>query len=167
MMSNLPALALTGLLLYTLPHVAGQATIQDAAADRARGLLEQMTWQEKVGQMGGIRRLLGPDLAFNQTLFDEIHPTQNGNIGKQDSHKDVCQTLADISNQATAMVSTGPATFYSLQTRHDRDKSTAAAFIYSYTFHYDYGFNQRHLRFWWNNLPKQSWNGGVFQHSAI
>lgn len=50
--------------------------------ERAQALLKLMTWEEKVGQMGGIRRLLADKLVFNQTTFDAIHELQNGEIGK-------------------------------------------------------------------------------------
>lgn len=44
-----------------------------------------MTWEEKVGQLGGIRRLaerVNGALSYNETSFEEIRKTQNGQIGK-------------------------------------------------------------------------------------
>jgi hypothetical protein len=49
---------------------------------RAEALAVVMTWEEKVGQMGGIRRLLAANVTFNQITFDTIHKYQNGQIGK-------------------------------------------------------------------------------------
>ncbi|XHF99604.1 hypothetical protein AWENTII_003102 [Aspergillus wentii] len=40
-----------------------------------------MTWQEKIGQTGGNRRLLSDNLFFNKTLYDILYPLENGNIG--------------------------------------------------------------------------------------
>ncbi|KAI2630192.1 glycoside hydrolase family 3 protein [Hypomontagnella submonticulosa] len=52
--------------------------------DRAADLLKRMTWEEKVGQLGGVRRTLGRtggQATFNKTAFDIVHKTQNGQIG--------------------------------------------------------------------------------------
>lgn len=51
------------------------------ALERATDLLERMTWEEKVGQMGGVRALLGADLAFNETSYNSIRQLQNGILG--------------------------------------------------------------------------------------
>jgi hypothetical protein len=53
-------------------------------AKRARDLLRRMTWDEKIGQLGGVRRAFGsrdgkPD--FNRTAFEQTRSTQNGQIG--------------------------------------------------------------------------------------
>ncbi|KAK5166685.1 uncharacterized protein LTR77_008229 [Saxophila tyrrhenica] len=56
-------------------------TQTDLYRQRAQSLLEQMTWKEKIGQLGGYRRLLEADATFNRTRFDELYPTQNGNLG--------------------------------------------------------------------------------------
>lgn len=53
-----------------------------SAADRAADLLSRMTWTEKIGQMGGVRRLLGSGLSFNQTSYDILAEYQNGILGK-------------------------------------------------------------------------------------
>ncbi|TIC90095.1 Periplasmic beta-glucosidase [Colletotrichum higginsianum] len=53
-------------------------------AERADSLLRLMTWEEKVGQLGGIRRLaetVGGKISYNETSFEEIRKTQNGQIG--------------------------------------------------------------------------------------
>ncbi|KAM0327021.1 hypothetical protein ACHAQA_006144 [Verticillium albo-atrum] len=51
---------------------------------RAEDLLGRMTWAEKVGQLGGIRRAVGRtngQPVFNETSFNAIRETQNGQIG--------------------------------------------------------------------------------------
>ncbi|KAI2469833.1 glycoside hydrolase family 3 protein [Annulohypoxylon bovei var. microspora] len=51
---------------------------------RAADLLQLMTWEEKVGQLGGIRRMLtraDGKATFNKTAFDAVRQTQNGQIG--------------------------------------------------------------------------------------
>lgn len=53
-----------------------------SALDRATDLLARMTWPEKIGQMGGVRRLLGSNLSFNQTSYDILSQYQNGILGK-------------------------------------------------------------------------------------
>lgn len=53
--------------------------------ERAADLIQRMTWEEKVGQLGGIRRPLtrtDGKAIFNKTSFDIIRKTQNGQIGK-------------------------------------------------------------------------------------
>ncbi|KAI4867669.1 glycoside hydrolase family 3 protein [Hypoxylon rubiginosum] len=52
--------------------------------ERAADLLQRMTWEEKVGQLGGVRKTLGRtdgQATFNKTAFDLVHKTQNGQIG--------------------------------------------------------------------------------------
>jgi beta-glucosidase len=49
---------------------------------RAGDLLERMTWEEKIGQMGGVRRLLSAGLAFNRTSYDQVRALQNGILGE-------------------------------------------------------------------------------------
>lgn len=53
-----------------------------SAHDRAADLLAKMTWAEKIGQMGGVRRLLGTNLSFNQTSYDILSQYQNGILGE-------------------------------------------------------------------------------------
>ncbi|KAJ9644821.1 hypothetical protein H2204_001283 [Knufia peltigerae] len=48
------------------------------AAIRADSLLPQLSWEEKIAQMGGIRQLLGPNVTFNQTTWDNLYPLQHG-----------------------------------------------------------------------------------------
>lgn len=53
--------------------------------ERAADLLQRMTWEEKVGQLGGVRKTLGRtdgQATFNKTAFDLVHKTQNGQIGE-------------------------------------------------------------------------------------
>ncbi|KAJ4416634.1 hypothetical protein N0V82_006644 [Gnomoniopsis sp. IMI 355080] len=57
-----------------------------SASDRAADLLSRMTWSEKIGQMGGVRRLLGSDLSFNQTSYDILAEYQNGILGFGDNY---------------------------------------------------------------------------------
>ncbi|KAI0193499.1 beta-glucosidase [Astrocystis sublimbata] len=55
---------------------------------RADDLLERMTWTEKIGQLGGARRLFerrDNKLVFNQTKLDGILKDQNGNLGFGDN----------------------------------------------------------------------------------
>ena len=54
-------------------------------AERADSLLKLLTWEEKVGQMGGIRaafKSVNGSIVFNRTSFEQIRATQNGQIGK-------------------------------------------------------------------------------------
>ncbi|KAF3808075.1 Thermostable beta-glucosidase B [Colletotrichum gloeosporioides] len=58
--------------------------VSRAPEERAKDLLKLMTWEEKVGQLGGIRRLaerVNGALSYNETSFEEIRKTQNGQIG--------------------------------------------------------------------------------------
>ncbi len=77
--------------LFDSGHVVAQASLpvyknaSHSPADRASDLLGRMTWEEKVGQLGGVRQILQAKLAFNQTLFDSIHTMQNGMIGMSSS----------------------------------------------------------------------------------
>lgn len=52
-----------------------------SALERAKDLLQRMTWEEKIGQMGGVRVLLGANLTFNETTYNSIHELQNGILG--------------------------------------------------------------------------------------
>ncbi|PSR82142.1 glycoside hydrolase superfamily [Coniella lustricola] len=52
-----------------------------SAKDRAADLLSRMTWVQKIGQMGGVRRLLGSDMSFNQTSYEILAEYQNGILG--------------------------------------------------------------------------------------
>jgi hypothetical protein len=52
---------------------------------RADDLLGRMTWEEKVGQLGGIRRAFGTSNGkpvFNRTVYETTRSTQNGQIGE-------------------------------------------------------------------------------------
>lgn len=49
---------------------------------RAKALLKKMTYQEKITQMGGIRRLLKSGGVVDEDNFDSRYATQNGNIGE-------------------------------------------------------------------------------------
>ena len=77
----LPTLALataaTAAVVSTHPMRSARARADDLAA--------RMTWEEKLGQLGGVRRLadrVDGALAFNATRFAEFAQTQNGQIGK-------------------------------------------------------------------------------------
>jgi hypothetical protein len=48
------------------------------ASVRADNLLPQLSWEEKIAQMGGIRQLLGANATFNQTTWDLLYPLQHG-----------------------------------------------------------------------------------------
>lgn len=62
-------------------HV-GFAEAKDSPRQRAEALLGKMTWEEKIAQMGGIRRLLKLGPSIDQENFDKIYELQHGNIGK-------------------------------------------------------------------------------------
>ncbi|KAF2118422.1 periplasmic beta-glucosidase [Lophiotrema nucula] len=49
--------------------------------ERANDLLGRMNWEEKVGQMGGVRRLAEAKLAFNRSNYEAFVETQNGILG--------------------------------------------------------------------------------------
>ncbi|KAI1371824.1 glycoside hydrolase family 3 protein [Hypoxylon crocopeplum] len=72
------------------------------AKERAADLLQRMTWEEKVGQLGGARRTLGRTggrATFNKTAFDVTHKTQNGQIGFGSQYnyaKDVLPVVNDL-----------------------------------------------------------------------
>lgn len=52
-----------------------------SALERATDLLQRMTWAEKIGHMGGVRVLLGANLAFNETTYNSTHELQSGILG--------------------------------------------------------------------------------------
>lgn len=49
-----------------------------SASQRADSLLVQLSWEDKIGQMGGIRQLLGPNDTFNRTTWNTLYPLQHG-----------------------------------------------------------------------------------------
>ncbi|RYP61788.1 hypothetical protein DL770_009713 [Monosporascus sp. CRB-9-2] len=82
--------------LALMPGAAARATMQArrdqlpyldpslSPSERAADLLNRMTWEERVGQLGGIRRAMSRvngQPSFNRTSFEEIREIQNGNIG--------------------------------------------------------------------------------------
>ncbi|OLN83081.1 Periplasmic beta-glucosidase 2 [Colletotrichum chlorophyti] len=72
--------------------------------ERADDLLRFMTWEEKVGQLGGIRRLaetVSGKVVHNETLFEEIRKTQNGQIGFGAS-QNYAHDLLPIANKVRA-----------------------------------------------------------------
>lgn len=83
-MPGLHRLLLVAVALLTVqPSVtAWNAFHTEDARQRAQQLLDQMTWKEKIGQMGGIRQILPRGVEFNQTFFDDLYELQNGNIGQ-------------------------------------------------------------------------------------
>lgn len=82
------------MVLFALPTLALAAAAVAAAVAtdpmrsaraRAADLAGRMTWEEKLGQLGGVRRLVdrvdgAP--AFNATSFAEFAQTQNGQLGE-------------------------------------------------------------------------------------
>lgn len=48
------------------------------AAQRAESLLLQLSWEEKIAQMGGIRQLLQANATFNRTTWNRLYPLQHG-----------------------------------------------------------------------------------------
>lgn len=49
-----------------------------SASQRADSLLVHLSWEEKIGQMGGIRQLLGVNDTFNRTTWNTLYPLQHG-----------------------------------------------------------------------------------------
>jgi len=69
-------------------------------SQRAANLLPQLTWEEKIAQMGGIRQLLGVNATFNRTTWDSLYPLQHGILSKLLSHLlESGLTLAGYGNQ--------------------------------------------------------------------
>lgn len=84
-MATLMLVALLLALYQRVVFAASTPSYQDPSLSpkqRAEDLLKLMTWEEKIGQMGGIRRLFAANVTFNQTSFDEIYKLQNGQIGE-------------------------------------------------------------------------------------
>ncbi|KEF59504.1 uncharacterized protein A1O9_04348 [Exophiala aquamarina CBS 119918] len=48
------------------------------AGERADNLLPQLSWEEKIAQMGGIRQLLQANASFNRTNWNNLYPLQHG-----------------------------------------------------------------------------------------
>ncbi|KAL4412814.1 beta-glucosidase [Colletotrichum abscissum] len=76
-------------------------------AERADDLLRLMSWEEKIGQLGGIRRLaetVNGKISYNETLFEEIRKTQNGQIGKPSfgAPQNYAHDLLPIANKVRA-----------------------------------------------------------------
>ncbi|KAJ0296889.1 hypothetical protein COL516b_011276 [Colletotrichum fioriniae] len=72
--------------------------------ERADDLLRLMSWEEKIGQLGGIRRLaetVNGKVSYNETLFEEIRKTQNGQIGFG-APQNFAQDLLPIANKVRA-----------------------------------------------------------------
>jgi beta-glucosidase len=55
------------------------------AAQRADALLSQLSWEEKIAQMGGIRQLLQPNATFNRTTYNSLYPLQHGILSESSS----------------------------------------------------------------------------------
>ncbi|CAK7233457.1 hypothetical protein SBRCBS47491_008615 [Sporothrix bragantina] len=65
------------------PNAAPGAIYKNASycpAARAENLLPLLTWQEKIGQMGGLRQLLQANLTYNATNAATILQTQSGTL---------------------------------------------------------------------------------------
>ncbi|KAK6814628.1 hypothetical protein RU639_009567 [Aspergillus parasiticus] len=77
---TLPAMAFSSTALAASGH--SETSVGALHRQRAEALLDQMTWDEKVGQMGGIRRLLnsGPEIDEENYEYRQAE-YQNGNIG--------------------------------------------------------------------------------------
>lgn len=60
----------------------GLAAKSQSHRQRAEALLKKMTWEEKVGQMGGVRRLLKLGPVVDEENYEKIHRLQNGNMGE-------------------------------------------------------------------------------------
>ena len=79
---SLVTAALSALALASLPQIQPWMNTSLSARQRAEALAAVMTWDEKIGQLGGIRRLLGANVTFDQNSFNQTSKYQNGNIGK-------------------------------------------------------------------------------------
>jgi beta-glucosidase len=78
---SLFALKISAALSAVLLARQGSSAWQDRslpAAQRAENLLLQLSWEEKIGQMGGIRQLLQPNATFNRTTWNDLYPLQHG-----------------------------------------------------------------------------------------
>ncbi|KAJ4316204.1 hypothetical protein N0V84_007986 [Fusarium piperis] len=68
---------------YVLTALAGLGLAESKSSprDRAKALLKKMTWEEKIAQMGSIRRLLklGPEV--DEENFEKRYQLQHGTIG--------------------------------------------------------------------------------------
>ncbi|CAM1507895.1 Fc.00g047430.m01.CDS01 [Cosmosporella sp. VM-42] len=66
-----------------LCHVGSTASAKSKGTPRQRAkvLLEKMTWEEKIAQMGGVRRLLKQGPTIDEDNFNKIYEFQHGNIG--------------------------------------------------------------------------------------
>lgn len=64
------------------PGFAASAKSKGSPKQRAKALLKKMTWEEKIAQMGGIRRLLTSGSIFNEANFESRYQYQHGNIGE-------------------------------------------------------------------------------------
>lgn len=88
--------ALTVTSSISSSYVSSTPIYKDASASpdaRARDLLSLMTWDEKIGQMGGVRQLLQANLTLNRTTYDAIRENlQNGILGTPSAH---CQKGTD------------------------------------------------------------------------
>lgn len=65
--------------VLALCHVGFAAS--SSPRERAKALLKKMTWEEKIAQMGSVRRLLklGPEV--DEENFHKIYELQHGTIG--------------------------------------------------------------------------------------
>ncbi|KAF6794671.1 periplasmic beta-glucosidase [Colletotrichum musicola] len=102
------ALAMGGMLALAsaASNSSGSAYLDASPSpkERADDFLRLMTWEEKVGQLGGIRRLaenVNGKLSFNETSFEEIRKTQNGQIGDRGfgAPTNYAQDLLPIANR--------------------------------------------------------------------
>ncbi|KIX05651.1 uncharacterized protein Z518_03623 [Rhinocladiella mackenziei CBS 650.93] len=78
---SLFALGISTALSAVLSPRQGSSAWRDKslpAAQRADDLLPQLSWEEKIGQMGGIRQLLQPNATFNRTTWNTLYPLQHG-----------------------------------------------------------------------------------------
>ncbi|CAJ0548363.1 Ff.00g019760.m01.CDS01 [Fusarium sp. VM40] len=68
-------------VVTTCVGLLGMAESKDSPRQRAKALLKKMTWEEKIAQMGSIRRLLklGPEV--DEENYDSRYELQHGTIG--------------------------------------------------------------------------------------
>lgn len=63
--------------------IAASTKSKGSPKQRAKDLLAKMTWEEKIAQMGGIRRLLKSGPQLDEDNFNKIYQLQHGNIGME------------------------------------------------------------------------------------
>lgn len=106
-------------VVTTCVGLLGMVESKDSPRQRAKVLMKKMTWEEKIAQMGSIRRLLklGPEV--DEENYNSRYELQHGTIGKIRTEATV-QTITDSFLQALDRCSTGFSMPCQLSTRSGR-----------------------------------------------